>query len=310
MTSNTMHLATVFKVESDGMKIFRQISYSEISADLDIGDITVVCISQTGHTIIFGTNKGFIIVIQDYKRRHYRMRCATPIHHLLGHDIETVISASSEGVALSLTNFRDKGDFDFNDSLGASALAACWSTSIIVGGSSSGVLKVWKLDRPSVFHSISTPHSGIQALAFREDGLALASSDRLSGNVRVWCCQTWAPLLNFDVQHSASFLTFSFDGMDLVVADAGRVTLLDADIFNKEQNTEAILVDAAEPGDSEEPDNTEELVGDIKVISRSLIPKVSDDLDGINHRLAALIMELRAKVEVEEQHDIEEPDNT
>ncbi|KAJ8503144.1 hypothetical protein ONZ45_g11119 [Pleurotus djamor] len=228
--TKSTQLATVFEART-GVSV-DQIPHP-ISGELDLGDVSTLSVSDDNRHVVFGTNNGFIHLFDRRTRKARTQQCSTfSIQHLLSHDIDAIISHSSSGVTLS--NFQDESQIDFSDSLRVSTLTSCRATSLIVGGSSSGVMNVWRFDRPTVLHSISTPHRDIQALAFRRDGLALASSERLSGNVKVWCCKTWMPLLNFSVDYSVSSLTFSFDGMDLVVAGVGCVTVFDADRFNGE----------------------------------------------------------------------------
>ncbi|KAJ8490191.1 hypothetical protein ONZ45_g13288 [Pleurotus djamor] len=118
------------------------------------------------------------------------------------------------------------------------SLTFAWSPSCdrLFSASLDGTVKVWKLGCEKVEHSFRAHHEQYwtRHLAFRPDGQVLATGGD-DGRVRVWRCDTYEQIWDFDIGGWVSSIAFSSDGKRLISGGYwGSIHLWDVDMGDSE----------------------------------------------------------------------------
>ncbi|KAJ8482021.1 hypothetical protein ONZ45_g15106 [Pleurotus djamor] len=200
----------------------------------DSGDIESLCFSTGNHTLATGHWSGWIKLWEGDKWKAVKRFKG-------GDDFIWRLAFSRDGSRLAFLagpikvwNLADDAVIELEDSWDSSSLAWSLSGDQIVSGTGHGSMKIWRADRGKITHTFKAHDWWIDCLAFRDDGqvLATGSNDR---RIRIWRCETWEKIWEFDIGERVLSLAFSPDGKRLVSGGRdGAVHLWDVDMGNEE----------------------------------------------------------------------------
>ncbi|KAJ8457781.1 hypothetical protein ONZ45_g18180 [Pleurotus djamor] len=210
--------------------------YTDAKDPNNSGDIKSLCFSADNHTLATGDRNSWIKLWRwegDQWKVVKRFKGGDTLIYRLAFSRDGSRLAFRSG-PIKVWNSADDAVIELEDSRGSASLAWSPSGDRIVSGTWDGDVTIWSADRGKITHTFK-PHNGTtQCLAFRDDGQVLATGSNDS-RIRIWRCDTWEKILEFDIGESVWSLAFSPDGKRLVSGGYhGAVHLWDVDMGNEE----------------------------------------------------------------------------
>ncbi|KAJ8482634.1 hypothetical protein ONZ45_g14879 [Pleurotus djamor] len=204
----------------------------------DSGTIQSLCFATNNHTLAAGHENGWIKLWRQegdqwevFKRfkggdnNIYRLAFLRDDSRLAFKVADTVVK---------VWNLADDAVIELEDSQGSWSLASSPSGDQIVSGTWDGNVTIWSADRGKITHTFKAHDNTIRCLAFRDDGQVLATGSE-DHRIRIWRCDTWEKIWEFDIGEWVWSLAFSPDGKRLVSGDyKGAVHLWDVDMGDDE----------------------------------------------------------------------------
>ncbi|KAJ8496920.1 hypothetical protein ONZ45_g12245 [Pleurotus djamor] len=205
---------------------------------IDSGDIHSQCFSTDNHTLATGHSNGWIKL---WRRKGDQWKVGKRFKGGDSWIFRLAFSRDGSRLAFKVTDtvvkvwtLADDTVIELEDSQGSSSLAWSPSGDQIVSGTYNGRVRIWSADRGKITHTFKAHDDWIQCLAFRDDGQVLATGGE-DHNLRIWRCDTWEKILEFDIGEWVSSLAFSPDGKRLVSGGSkGAVHLWDVDVGDEE----------------------------------------------------------------------------
>ncbi|KAJ8482638.1 hypothetical protein ONZ45_g14882 [Pleurotus djamor] len=202
------------------------------------GNIWSLCFSTNNHTLATGHENGWIKLWRwegdqwkVVKRFEGGGRGIYPL--AFSRDGSRLVFKIYVG-PIKVWNLADDAVLRLEYSGDSQSLAWSPSGDQIVSGTDNGGVKIWSADRGKIMHMFKAHDRLIRCLAFRDDGQVLATGGE-DRRVRIWKCDNWEKILEFDIGEWVESLAFSPDGKRLVSGGSkGAVHLWDVDMGDEE----------------------------------------------------------------------------